>query len=111
MRRRHALIGLIGLLSWGLIACTAPAEGTAEATVRGVLLQVEGPTLTRVDRIRLRDANGREWVFTIAPEAEGDRPGERLDPGHLRLHLAYGQPVTVHYRKTPTGLIAERITD
>jgi hypothetical protein len=108
VRRRRFLAGLLG---WGLVACTAPAGGAPARQVRGVLLQVEGATLTRVERIRLRDAAGREWVFTVDPAATGDQPDQRLDPAHLRLHLAYGQPVTVHYRETPAGPVAERITD
>ena len=101
-------LATVGLIAAMLAGC---GGGASRAEVRGSLLQVESSSLTRIDRIRLRDAAGTEWVFLVAPDVAGV-PGEPPpSPGHLRQHMAAGDEISVTYRETPEGLIATTIAD
>ncbi len=106
MRRRgaaQALLALALFLAAGALSCSQGGS-QSEQSVRGVITAVEARSLSNADRIIVRDAQGKTWDFRVAPEVD-------VTPGHLRQHMAFGEPVTVYYRRTPDGLVAYQITD
>jgi hypothetical protein len=101
--RRWLLLALaLPITIW--IASCKDTGSASEQSVRGIITAVEAQSLTNTERIVLRDAQGKTWEFRVAPEVE-------FTPGHLRQHMAFGEPVTVYYRRTPDGLVAYLITD
>jgi len=38
-------------------------------------------------------------------------PSVDMTPGHMREHMAFGQPVTVSYRRDGSKLVATQVTD
>lgn len=104
VRRRCAVqVFLSVCLATGALSCSQ-GRSQQDQPVRGVLTAVEAASLTSADRITVRDAQGKIWEFRVAPEVD-------VTPGHLRQHMAFGEPVTVYYRRTPEGLVAYQITD
>lgn len=106
MQRRSAAQAFLALalaLATGVLACSQGGSQPDQA-VRGVITAVEARSLSNADRITVRDAQGKTWDFRVAPAVD-------VTPGHLRQHMAFGEPVTVYYRRTPDGLVAYQITD
>jgi hypothetical protein len=97
-----AAILFVALMS----ACAAP-QPQAHA-VRGVLLEVRSSSIERVDALRLRADDGRELEFTGSADLARDLEGS---PGHLRQHMAQVDPVTITYRETADGLVADKVQD
>jgi hypothetical protein len=81
---------------------TAPPETPKE--VRGMILEVTARGLTEVERLRLRDAQGREWSFTTQGYVG-------ITPSHLREHQAFGQSVLVSYLERDGQLVALDVLD
>jgi hypothetical protein len=86
-----------------LTAC----DGTEE--VRGVLVAVESRSLTRVDSITLRLADGTERRFGV--EAAPEASSHLSSPGHLREHMTHGDVVTVRFRRANGTPVATSIRD
>ena len=82
----------------------AATEAGATLEVQGLVVEVRGDSLTKVDSLSVRDEAGKLWTFTT----EGF---VGLTPSHLREHRALALPVTVRYRETPDGLLALSVTD
>jgi hypothetical protein len=83
------------------LACNLAAP---PRTVRGVVLSVEATTPARATAITLRADNGEEYRLLVAP-------GVNMTPGHLREHMALGEPVVVELTRGADGLVAVRIDD
>jgi hypothetical protein len=90
-----------------LVAC-APAPQTQ--TARGVLVDVQSPSLQRVDSFVVRTDDGRELEFTPAPDFNTGLQ-HAMSPGHMRQHMALADPVTVTFRQENGKLIALSATD
>jgi hypothetical protein len=88
------VLGLVLLL---LAACSAPPATTQTHTVRGVLLDVESPGIQKVDGFTLRSDDGQELHFSTAPDFN-QGVAHLMTPGHMRQHMALGDPVEVTYR-------------
>jgi hypothetical protein len=98
-----------------LAACVAfvlilSCGGDGEPSVTGVIIDVQSPSLTEVDSFTVRDGDGREFVFGVAPEAAPD-PREGFTPQHLRSHSVLGQRVKIFYRSEGQTLLALRLKD
>ena len=89
-------------------ACATRTPPTA--SVRGVLLDVEAPSLTQVDTFSVRDDDGKVWDFRAAQDFNTGAT-HVMTPGHMRQHMALGDPVTVTYRSDGSTLIALAATD
>src|SRR5438067_3455696 len=89
-------------------ACTTPTPPSA--SVRGVLLDVEAPSLTQVDTFSVRDDHGKVWDFHAAPDFNAGAT-HVMTPGHMRQHMALGDPVTITYRSEGSTLVALAATD
>jgi hypothetical protein len=102
---------VLGLLASVLSACAAPAPAPAATqTVRGVLLDVEAPSIQKVDSFTLRTDDGEEMHFTSAPNFN-QGVSHLMTPGHMRQHMALADPVEVTYRDDNGNLVALTAVD
>jgi hypothetical protein len=72
--------------------------------VRGIVIAVEAQSVARAGAMTMRTVDGRELRLVIAAEVP-------WTPGHLREHMAQGEPVIVEYRTQGADLLALRIDD
>jgi hypothetical protein len=77
---------------------------------RGVLLDVESPNIQQVDSFTLRTDAGQELHFTTAPNFN-QGVSHLMTPGHMRQHMALGDPVEVTYRSDNGALVALSAVD
>ncbi len=86
--------------SRGAIAIFHPPPPTA----RGVLVDVQILDIGHARSFTLRSSDGRERNFEVDPSVD-------MTPGHMREHMAFGEPVSVTYRRDGTRLIATQVAD
>jgi len=86
-------------------ACSAPASAAPVQTARGVLLDVEAPSIQKVDSFTLRTDDGQEMHFVTAPNFNAGI-SHLMTPGHMRQHMALADPVEVTYRDDSGTLVA-----
>ena len=72
--------------------------------MRGVVVNVESSSIARASGLTVRGPDGREYRFRVDPSLD-------WTPGHLREHMALGEPVVVEYRREGDDLLAVRIED
>lgn len=98
---------MVGILGF---ACGAALSGTSEnsdsPTVQGTILRVESLSITELDVLEIRDADGQTWSF----EARGKRFA-LFTPSHLNEHQVLGLQVEVRYHREGESLIIDDITD
>ena len=75
-----------------------------------MLIDVQSPSLQRVDSFVVRTDDGRELEFTAAPNFN-DGLQHAMSPGHMRQHMALADPVTVTFRQEDGKLVALSATD
>ena len=96
------------------VSLAAPLPGCAsqppERTERGILVDVQGASLQRVESFTLRTDDGRDLTFRPAPDFNAGA-SHSMTPGHMRQHMALAEPVTVSYREEGNSLVALRATD
>jgi hypothetical protein len=92
------------------VGCGAPAASAPTQTARGVLLDVESPSIQKVDSFTLRTDDGQELHFVTAPNFNEGVP-HVMTPGHMRQHMALADPVEVKYRAENGTLVALTATD
>lgn len=80
----------------------------ADATAAGFVIEVNSSSLTQVDSFVLRTPEGAQLQFRVG-RLELD--GGAFPAGHLREHMALGQPVAVAYRQEGDDRIAHRLVD
>jgi hypothetical protein len=95
-----ALAAAVALWSAG---CQAHAQAVPQQA-RGLVINVQARSIAETEVITIRTDDGRELTLRV------DRAAD-MTPGHLREHMALGQPVVVTYQQTPDGLLATRIDD
>ncbi len=103
---------LASLLSIAAAAFTLGAVCNGAATgddgglrqVRGQIIEVAARSIGEVETLRLRDDDGREYVFTTQGFIG-------FTPSHLLEHRLLGQPVLVTYREENGRLIAVKTED
>ena len=101
------LIGVVAAVVF--VACAAPPATPAQ-TARGVLLDVEAPSLQKVDSFTLRTDDGQELHFVAAPNFN-EGVSHLMTPGHMRQHMALADPVEVTYRDDNGTLVALTAVD
>lgn len=67
-------------------------------------MDVVSKGITETQSLVVRTEDGRELTL----KAEGFLG---FTPSHLREHGSVGEPVTVYYEETPSGLVATKVTD
>jgi hypothetical protein len=95
-----------------ITACSGPAAAPAQnvQTVQGVLLDVEAPSIDKVNSFTLRTDDGQELHFVTAPDFN-QGVAHLMTPGHMRQHMALADPVVVTYREDNGRLVALSATD
>jgi hypothetical protein len=100
--RTVALCGLVGVLALAAgLACQRPG---GPERVQGVVVAVEARSIARADGLTLRAAGGQDYHFRVDPSVD-------WTPGHLREHMALGEPIVVEFTRQAEGLLATRIDD
>ena len=85
-------------------ATAATDAGDAGRQVRGHILEVVARNITEIERVSIRDQDGRRWTFTTEGYAG-------VTPAHLREHQLFGQQVVVSYVERENRLVAVKIGD
>ena len=67
--------------------------------VTGQVLNVEQSSMTIISSLTLEDDSGKRWTF------EGGGIFSGFTPSHLLEHRALGEPVTVEYEETGSGIL------
>jgi hypothetical protein len=96
-----------------ICACSAPAAATPTPpvqTARGVLLDVEAPSIDKVNSFTLRTDDGQELHFVAAPNFN-QGVAHLMTPGHMRQHMALADPVEVSYTDSNGTLMALSAVD
>ncbi len=75
-----------------------------QSSVRGLITGVETRDIGHAQSMTVHGTDGRDWQFDVDPSVD-------MTPGHMREHMAFGQPVTVHYRRDGSRLVATQVTD
>ena len=93
----------------GQATATADASANTDAgdtgrQVRGHILEVVARNITEIERVSIRDQDGRRWTFTT----EGYTG---VTASHLREHQLSGQQVVVSYVEREDRLVAVKIGD
>ena len=98
-----ALVLVLALLS----GCGGATEATpvSGGLVQGMVVAVEGRTITEVESMSIRDEAGKVWHFAAAAGFVG------LTPSHLREHQLLGHSVSVTYVVEDDSLVAVELTD
>ncbi|MCC6173700.1 MAG: hypothetical protein IT305_00215 [Chloroflexi bacterium] len=84
-----------------MLACQRDA---APSTVRGLIVDVQAASFSRISSFTVRADDGQTYQFVV----EGD---VGMTASHVREHMTLIDPVTVTYRSMPDGLVATRIED
>lgn len=87
----------------GLVAC-----GPAQETAAGFVIDVKSVSVTEVESFTLRTPESEELVFSVGPLELG---GGAFPAGHLREHMALGQPVAVGFIVQDGDRVAARLVD
>ncbi len=75
-----------------------------------MLLDVESPSIQKVDSFTLRTDDGQEMHFVTAPNFN-EGVSHLMTPGHMRQHMALADPVEVKFRDDNGTLVAVSATD
>lgn len=86
------------------------ACGGGERSESGVILDVDGSSLTQVDSFTLLVDDGVVLTFEIAPDASKDL-AEGFFPGHMRGHALAAERVTAYFREEDGVLLGLRLED
>ena len=95
---------LLAMACGGGQATTTADAGDTERQVRGQILEVVARNITEIEKVSIRDQDGRRWTFTT----EGYTG---VSPAHLREHQLFGQQVEVTYVEKEGRLVAVNIRD
>jgi hypothetical protein len=88
------------------VACGGGEGGDRSAV--GVIVELNAPTLTKIDNFTLQMKGGRRLVFEVAPSASQDLQ-EGFFPGHLRSHMIGAEQVRIYYLQSDDRLFALRM--
>ena len=101
-RCRAGIALMLVFLPTVLNGCGPPEPTTG--SVRGLLTDVQGASLTMLREVELRAEDGRTLRFAIEVDTG-------ITPGHAREHMVNAEPVTITYRSEGGSLVALRIED
>lgn len=96
------------VLPVALSAVLVAACGPAPSTAAGYVIDVQSTSVTQIDEFTIRTDAGETVRFRVgALELDGGA----FPAGHLREHMALGQPVAIGYRDDAGVLVAYRLVD
>ena len=91
------LLALMGAVVWRVY------RGDGVIPVAAVT-SVEQRDIGHVASFSVRTPDGRDLRF-------GADPDLNQSPGHVREHMAFAEPVRIHYRRSGTTLVAMAVAD
>lgn len=89
------------------LLASAACSGSLQ-TASGVVLEVDGSSLSQIDGFVLRTPDGQMITFVVGPVAFGQAS---FPPQHLREHQQLAQPVRVTYRVESGRNVAIKLED
>ena len=72
--------------------------------VRGTVVEATDRNIAEIERLVVRDNDGRVWTFATTGPLE-------KNGAHLRLHQVLGQTIEVHYEGQDGVLVATSLRD
>jgi len=108
MNSAHRIAGRARVASAIALALVLGACEAAESTAAGIVVNVEGTTVTDIQAFTLRTQPGQDVRFEVGQleMADGAFPAS-----HLREHMALASAVVVDYRPDGERLVAFRLSD
>ena len=108
-RRRSALVLAVAIVAVaGVVAAIGgPFLAAPPRTETGVVVAVDGSSLTDVRGFTLRTTDGRTVEFGLGAVENG----AQFPPAHLREHQATATPIVVTYREEAGRRLAIRLED
>ena len=99
IRSRTVILAIFVLLAMIFSIVTASCFDSNHNRVTGQVLNVEQSSVTIISSLTLEDDYGKQWTF------EGGGVFSGFTPAHLLEHRALGEPVTVEYEETGSGIL------
>ena len=99
IRSRTVILAIFVLLAMIFSIVTASCFDSNHNRVTGQVLKVEQSSVTIISSLTLEDDSGKQWTF------EGGGVFSGFTPSHLLEHRALGEPVTVEYEETGSGIL------
>ncbi len=99
IRTRTVPFTIFVLLAMIFSIVGASCLGNNPNTVTGQVLIVEQSSITTISSLTLEDDSGKQWTF------DGGGVFSGFTPAHLLEHRALGEPVTVEYEETGSGIL------
>tara|TARA_B100000586_G_scaffold56457_1_gene38525 strand:- start:588 stop:911 length:324 start_codon:yes stop_codon:yes gene_type:complete len=99
IRSRTVILPIVVLIAVIFSIVASSRLGNNLKTVTGQVLIVEQSSITTVSSLTLEDDSGKQWIF------EGGGVFSGFTPAHLLEHRALGEPVTVEYEETGSGIL------
>ncbi len=99
IRSRTVILPIVVLIAVIFSIVASSRLGNNLKTVTGQVLIVEQSSITIVSSLMLEDDSGKQWTF------EGGGVFSGFTPAHLLEHRALGEPVTVEYEETGSGIL------
>ena len=99
IRSRTVILPIVVLIAVIFSIVASSRLGNNLKTVTGQVLIVEQSSITIVSSLTLEDDSGKQWTF------EGGGVFSGFTPAHLLEHRALGEPVTVEYEETGSGIL------
>ncbi|MDP7673586.1 MAG: hypothetical protein QGI31_01970 [Dehalococcoidia bacterium] len=99
IRSRTVILPIVVLIAVIFSIVASSRLGNNLKTVTGQVLIVEQSSITTVSSLTLEDDSGKQWTF------EGGGVFSGFTPAHLLEHRALGEPVTVEYEETGSGIL------
>ena len=99
IRSRTVIPAIFVLFAMVFSIVTASCFDSNHNRVTGQVLNVEQSSMTIISSLTLEDDSGKQWTF------EGGGVFSGFTPAHLLEHRALGEPVTVEYEETGSGIL------
>jgi hypothetical protein len=99
IRSRTVFPAIFVLLAMVFFIVTGSCFDSNHNRVTGRVLNVEQSSITIISSLTLEDDSGKQWTF------EGGGVFSGFTPAHLLEHRALGEPVTVEYEETGSGIL------
>ena len=99
IRSRTVILAISILLTIVFSIVTSSCFNSNHNRVTGQVLNVEQSSVTIISSLTLEDDYGKQWTF------EGGGVFSGFTPAHLLEHRALGEPVTVEYEETGSGIL------
>ena len=99
IRSRTVIPAIFVLLAMVFSIVMASCFDSNHNRVTGQVLNVEQSSVAIISSLTLEDDSGKQWTF------EGGGVFSGFTPAHLLEHRALGEPVTVEYEETGSGIL------